>query len=310
MRCFLRRGSKGTASAFTLVELLVVIAIIGVLVALLLPAVQAAREASRRIKCQNHLKQIALGVHNFSDTHGYLIPARIDYQYLGWTVMLLPYIEQNNLYVQFNMKTQVSTQSPAAMKTTVPIYVCPSRHSPGQQSKQFNMAGTGMNGAVGDYATVDGTSGDDPPYRRDNAAGMLINALGNVNAWKSQTRFATVTDGLNNTLMFGEKHVLHSSLLTEDPGGDGPILGSYAYSSMRVAGGRNFGATPTWPLAKGIHDTVGGQHQVVFGSAHSGGSVNFAWGDGSVRPLQPSVDCVTLSHLATRDDGSVPPGPY
>lgn len=123
-------------SAFTLVELLVVIAIIGVLVALLLPAVQAAREASRRAKCQNHLRQVALGVHNFSDTHGYLIPARIDYQYLGWTVMLLPYIEQTNLYEQFNMKTMVSTQSPTAMQTTVHIYQCPSRHHPKQQSKQ------------------------------------------------------------------------------------------------------------------------------------------------------------------------------
>ena len=85
-------------SAFTLVELLVVIAIIGVLVALLLPAVQAAREASRRTKCQNNIRQLGLGVHNFSDVNGgVLIPARINYQYLGWTVMLLPYIEQDNL---------------------------------------------------------------------------------------------------------------------------------------------------------------------------------------------------------------------
>lgn len=297
-------------SAFTLVELLVVIAIIGVLVALLLPAVQAAREASRRAKCQNHLKQIALGVHNFSDTHGYLIPARIDYQYLGWTVMLLPYIEQTNLHAQFDMRRMVSQQSATAMQTTVNVYQCPSRHHPGQQSKQNNTAGTGMNGSLGDYATVDGTNANDPPYRRESATGMLINAAGSVTAWKSNTRFSTVTDGLSMTLMFGEKHVLHSKLATEDPGGDGPILGSYAYSCMRVAGGPNFGATPTWPIAKGIHDTVGGQHQVVFGSAHAGGTVNFAWGDGSVRPLTPSVDCVTLCHLVTRDDGGVPKGEY
>ena len=297
-------------SAFTLVELLVVIAIIGVLVALLLPAVQAAREASRRAKCQNHLRQVALGVHNFSDTHGYLIPARIDYQYLGWTVMLLPYIEQNNLYVQFDMKKVVSAQSATAMKTTVSIYQCPSRHQPGQQSKQFNAAGTGMHGSLGDYATVDGTNANDPPYRRDTAVGMLVNAAGSVASWKSQTRFATITDGLNNTLMIGEKHVLHSALAMEDPGGDGPTLGSYAYTNMRVAGGINFGATPTWPLAKSPYDTVGGQNQVVFGSTHSGGIVNFAWGDGSVRPLSPSVDCVTLCHLVQRDDGGVPPGPY
>lgn len=297
-------------SAFTLVELLVVIAIIGVLVALLLPAVQAAREASRRAKCQSHLRQIALGVHNFSDTHGYLMPARIDYQYLGWTVMLLPYIEQDNLYREFDLKKMVSQQSPTAMQKTVVVYQCPSRHQPNQQSKQFNAAGTGMNGSLGDYATVDGTSGDDPPYRRVSAGGMLINASGGVNNWRSLTRFSTITDGLNNTLMFGEKHILQSALATEDPGGDGPILGSYAYSCMRVAGGRNFGSTPNWPLAKGPQDTVGGQYQVVFGSWHGGGSVNFAWGDGSVRPLSPNVDCVTLCHLATRDDGGVPKGEY
>jgi prepilin-type processing-associated H-X9-DG protein len=252
------------------------------------------------------MRQLGLGVHNFSDVNGVLIPARINYQYLGWTVMLLPYIEQNNLYTQFDMKKTVMTQSPTALQVTMPIYQCPSRHQLGQQSKQFNVAGTGMNGSVGDCATVDGTSGDDPPYRRISAAGMLVNALGNISNWKSQTRYANVTDGLSNTIMMGEKHVLHSALFTEDPGGDGPFLGSYAYTNMRVAGGRNFGATPTWPLAKGPTDTVGGQYQVVFGSWHSGGSVNFVWGDGSVRPISPSADCVTLAQLATRDDGGTP----
>ncbi len=297
-------------SAFTLVELLVVIAIIGVLVALLLPAVQAAREASRRTKCQNHMRQLGLGVHNFSDVNGVLIPARINYQYLGWTVMLLPYIEQNNLYTQFDMKKTVLVQPAAAMQTTVPIYQCPSRHRPGQQSKQFNLTGTAQNGSLGDYATVDGTSGDDPPYRRVSAVGMLVNAIGDINTWKSQTRYATITDGLSNTIMMGEKHVRLPDLATEDPGGDGPMLGSYAYSNMRVAGGRNFGKTPNWPLARGPNDDVGGQFQVVFGSWHSGGSVNFVWGDGSVRPLSPNADCVTLAMLATRDDGGLPAGDF
>jgi prepilin-type N-terminal cleavage/methylation domain-containing protein/prepilin-type processing-associated H-X9-DG protein len=296
--------------AFTLVELLVVIAIIGVLVALLLPAVQAAREASRRTKCQNNIRQLGLGVHNFSDVNNVLIPARINYQYLGWTVMLLPYIEQNNLYTQFDLTKTVLVQSQQAMKTTVPIYVCPSRHQLGQQSKTYNDAGTGMNGALGDYATVDGTSGDDPPYRRVSAVGMLVNAIGTISNWKSQTRYATITDGLSNTIMMGEKHVRLADLATEDPGGDGAQLGSYAYTNMRVAGGRNFGSTPNWPLAKSAQDTVGGQSQVVFGSWHTGGSVNFVWGDGSVRPLSPNVDTVTLAQLATRDDGNLTKGDY
>src|SRR6188474_2683919 len=88
--------------AFTLVELLVVIAIIGVLVALLLPAVQAAREAARRMSCSNNLKQLSLALHNYEDTHKTLPPAGIDSNQMSWTVLLLPYMEQKPLYDQFN----------------------------------------------------------------------------------------------------------------------------------------------------------------------------------------------------------------
>src|SRR5438045_1403178 len=86
--------------AFTLVELLVVIAIIGVLVALLLPAVQAAREAARRMRCQNNLKQIGIASHNFHDTIGELPRAYSPVTGLSWHVNILPYIEQQNLYSQ------------------------------------------------------------------------------------------------------------------------------------------------------------------------------------------------------------------
>src|SRR5437763_1269934 len=88
--------------AFTLVELLVVIAIIGVLVALLLPAVQAARESARRSQCTNNLKQISLAVHNYADIHGAVFPVgEYNYGWGTWLVGLLPYIEQKNLYDQY-----------------------------------------------------------------------------------------------------------------------------------------------------------------------------------------------------------------
>src|SRR5438874_6186566 len=97
-------------SAFTLVELLVVIAIIGVLVALLLPAVQAAREAARRTQCSNHLKQLGLGAQNFNDVRGYLPPSRVsndatdaNQNWVTWAVIMLPFIEQQNYYTQWDV---------------------------------------------------------------------------------------------------------------------------------------------------------------------------------------------------------------
>src|SRR5947199_8441440 len=91
-------------SAFTLVELLVVIAIIGVLVALLLPAVQQAREAARRSQCSSQLKQLGLAVHNFEDVNKVLVPSRMDnYGGVTWAVFILPYLEQDNLYKQWDL---------------------------------------------------------------------------------------------------------------------------------------------------------------------------------------------------------------
>src|SRR3954465_15415416 len=116
-------------TAFTLVELLVVIAIIGILVALLLPAVQAAREASRRSQCQNHLKQLALGVHNFNDSQNYLPrngtkykqgdPSAYGTPTTSWSGLAppLPYLEMNNLYDLANIDTAEILNNPAVQKS-------------------------------------------------------------------------------------------------------------------------------------------------------------------------------------------------
>jgi prepilin-type N-terminal cleavage/methylation domain-containing protein/prepilin-type processing-associated H-X9-DG protein len=127
-------------SAFTLVELLVVIAIIGVLVALLLPAVQAAREASRRAQCSNNIKQIVLGIHNFHDTRG-TVPPAVAFDPIagtaatpgsfgngwGWLTMMLPYVEQKNLYDTINFNASVSCRSQALVHAArIGGFRCPS----------------------------------------------------------------------------------------------------------------------------------------------------------------------------------------
>src|SRR6187431_2002398 len=119
---------------FTLVELLVVIAIIGALVALLLPAVQSAREAARRMKCQNHLKQIGLGLHNYHDVHGGLAPGGMATAStaqandgMGFHVFILPYVEQDPLFRQFNGSQPYNAAPNRALGAVkIGLYLCPS----------------------------------------------------------------------------------------------------------------------------------------------------------------------------------------
>ncbi|MCC9606420.1 DUF1559 domain-containing protein [Blastopirellula sp. JC732] len=294
------RSNRRLRVGFTLVELLVVIAIIGVLIALLLPAVQQAREAARRTQCLNNLKQVGLSLHNFHDTYREFPPSRIEYGYLGWAAFLLPFMEQNALYDSLDMKATYASQTAAAQQAAIPGYVCPSRHGVGDMATTLEAINGSVStdaGPVWDYASCDGDSGDDAKLRRVTSTGMLIIAEGNHTKYKSLTKMASVTDGLSNTIAIGEKHIRQVNLLSETTGGDGPVLSGWAYTSMRAAG-------PGYPLAKGTTDTVSGVEKLVFGSFHPG-VVNFVLGDASVRSIGTTIDTTNLGYLANRQDGNV-----
>jgi len=278
------RRKNPTRSGFTLVELLVVIAIIGVLVALLLPAVQAAREAARRMQCQNHLRQFGLALHNYHDAMGKFPPAAAwdgntnlttAVNCISAFAIIMPYYEQQGLQNLWDFKVNHNHANnlPAA-GTTLKIMFCPSRRSPMKNG----------NYAAADYALSAGT-GYDQTADLEQHKGMF-----NTN---SNIRMADVTDGTSNTFAIGEKFVDAKNRAQTD----GPAY-RWGYHSTR----NTVSPMNRYPLSPW------GDADVTFGSQHPTGA-NFVFADGSVRFLPENINLQLYQWLSNKADGNVAQAP-
>ncbi|MCA9081363.1 MAG: DUF1559 domain-containing protein [Planctomycetaceae bacterium] len=315
--------TRSRQRAFTLIELLVVIAIIAILIALLLPAVQQAREAARRSQCKNNLKQIALAMHNYHETHSTFPFGSIangmnnhggnlgNPGAMSWMPLLLPFIDQAPLYNQVSpyFETRASSAMPSdLMNSIIPPLMCPSDpYSP-------------------KVTTVHG-GGDPPPDKNDGFCG---NYLGNSGSQKlsesgnqsknangmfyylSRVRFRDVIDGTSNTVMFGECKVVpetttahrdwrgrywradHNSSLfsTELP----PNTSANDICRTCEAPTTGFGL----PGCTGSGTTG---DQVMYTRSYHTGGVQVALADGSCRFVSENVDTNTWRAVGTRNGG-------
>ena len=301
-------------TGFTLIELLVVMAIIGVLLVLLWPAVQAAREAARATECRNNLKQIALALHNYHDRTGVLPPAWTADPYYrtqgwGWGAMLLPDMEQSTLFQQLQFDdSMTSATSRQWHLQSVKTFVCPSDafslsgivivqepefrppfpsralaffHPP--PPKLFPMAKSNYPAVYGSTAAA-----DDP----DAGNGLFFR--------NSSVRLRDVVDGTSQTLMIGErrttqrqkKDFMGNELTYVDMTTWIGVLPWCSDPSSRVVGSGHVPPATTDRSFPG------------FNSQHSGGTF-FALADGSVRNISVSIDTTTYRALMTRSGGEV-----
>jgi prepilin-type N-terminal cleavage/methylation domain-containing protein/prepilin-type processing-associated H-X9-DG protein len=297
--------ARRARGAFTLIELLVVIAIIGILVALLLPAVQQAREAMRRAACQNNLRQLGVALQNYHDqVRG--LPFGWDTHGTGWSAMILPQLEQQSLYDRLVFSESAnwgSTSNEVGPGTLLPVSRCPSMAQP------EHVDDSGIPGRVpvsyracGSSEVMTDDAGTAPPgfrsFQELEHNGLLYGC--------SRVALRDVLDGTSTTILLGESYT-DVDFIQNGNAMDYWFIGSPQIDPCQCDGsnaGTEFsefvGSTAARLNSRRIAATSGYEKEMSFGSYHAGGA-SFCFADGSVRFIADSVDHLLYRALGSRN---------
>lgn len=313
------RLSTRNVRGFTLIELLVVIAIIGVLIALLLPAVQMAREAARRIACANNLKQIALGFHNYHEAHnafpiggyGGGLPTIAAGQTAGaralrigsWGQSLLPYLEQAPLYNSINQDLwYIQPENSTAGGTILSVFLCPTSPNPSKTRPNGDSPSNSLPYGRSDYGgnygeralrCYPGTGCPNTYGGPSGARGMVLTSAEPINS------VATILDGTSNTIAIGEaSEALHGLWI-----GHKNFMDQSAPINARNGTASTWGSCQVAPTSPFLNK-IGCDFGQEFACHHPGGA-GFAFADGSARFLKETVDPKVLAALLSRSGGEV-----
>ena len=307
--------------AFTLIELLVVIAIIGVLVGLLLPAVQQAREAARRLSCQNKFKQVALAYANQASANNNQfapLAVNVDAKTCGWGLFLLPFIERNSLYEQYDFEKQWflpesmggAKYNATVSSTRIDDFLCPSSPEP-DGPYTFSGYGLPMTAYVADMSPIVRVNPELTTYLglsyNDSQLAGCLEPVPRDGSSDGLTSYAEIVDGTSNTILVAEfagkdrvwqngtNTGIQMPILTGASGG----LGGWADTT---SGNTKFtGSLPNGTSGPGACG-VNCSNDLGLYSFHPGGA-NAALVDGSVRFINENIDIETLIAFITRNGG-------